>query len=39
MGLGPSDRLLMEIPVAMTMRDVLQSEINAAFAEFREKYL
>ena len=29
----------MEIPVAMTMRDVLQSEINAAFAEFREKYL
>lgn len=29
----------MEIPVAMTMRDVLQCEINAAFAEFRKKYL
>lgn len=29
----------MEIPVAMTMRDVLQREINAAVAEFKEKYL
>lgn len=29
----------MEIPVAMTMRYVLQCEINAAIAEFKEKYL